>query len=156
LYTNFYVYGSQDKSEGQHNDKRNGMESNGKDKSMSTTTRAMANDERIRTLQYSVPPVVAEHILLIQPTTRFGHVKAHSSDIFSTARGPLADHQQKVNDLPSLSRNTTACSSSITPECLRALYNIGDYTADPSCGSLFGVTGYSNELASYDDLKTFL
>lgn len=115
LYTDFYVYGSQDKYEGQRNDKRNCKESNGKDKSMGTTTRAMANDEKIRTLQYSVPPVVAEHILLIQPTTRFGHVKAYSSDIFSTARGPLTDHQQKVNDLPSLSLNTTAYSSSITP-----------------------------------------
>jgi len=113
---------------------------------MGTTIRAKANDEKIRTLQYSVPPVVAEHISFIQPITRFGHVKAQSSDIFSTIRGPLADYKQKVNDLPSLSLNATACSSSITPEFLRALYNIGNYTADPACGSLFGVTGYSNEL----------
>lgn len=52
--------------------------------------------------------------------------------------------------------NITACNQTITPDCLRALYNVDDYEAIPNVGSLFGVCGYLEEYAKFDDLATFL
>lgn len=52
--------------------------------------------------------------------------------------------------------NITACGSSITPDCLRALYSIDNYQADHACGSLFGVCGFLKEYAKYDALGVFL
>lgn len=57
---------------------------------------------------------------------------------------------------PATQLNVTACNKTITPDCLRALYQIDDYQAIPNVGSLFGVCGYLEEYAKYDDLKTFL
>jgi len=94
---------------------------------------------------------------MIQPTTRFGKMLPLSSKgPFKMYGGPQADHNQKVPSFPSTTLNTTACNSTITPSCLRALYDVGNYEADPSCGSLFGVCGYLKEYAKYDDLEIFL
>jgi tripeptidyl-peptidase-1 len=52
--------------------------------------------------------------------------------------------------------NATACNATITADCIRALYKIGDYQADPAADSLFGVCGYLEEYAKFDELQTFL
>ncbi|KAF8852163.1 subtilisin-like protein [Acephala macrosclerotiorum] len=45
--------------------------------------------------------------------------------------------QQDLNDTaPPTSFLDSACNCTITPTCLRALYNIGDYQADPDAGPL--------------------
>ncbi|KAK8069568.1 hypothetical protein PG994_006184 [Apiospora phragmitis] len=43
-----------------------------------------------------------------------------------------------------------------SPECLRALYNIGNYTADHSVPSIMGIAGFIEEYAKFDALEQSL
>ena len=91
---------------------------------------------RIRTLHYSVPETVRQYIQMIQPTTRFGQMRPERSNVFESGDGVDVDdvkemyHRQAV--LPGF--NATFCNSTITPTCLRQLYNIGNFRADPLNG----------------------
>lgn len=113
-----------------------------------------AKAKKIRTLHYSVPQEISSHITMIQPTTRFGQVKAQRKAPFTTEKATYTP--AKAAATPGTTLNVTACNATVTPDCLRALYNIGDYEADPSVGSLFGVCGYLDEYAKYDALDEFL
>ncbi|PQE05720.1 tripeptidyl peptidase sed3 protein [Rutstroemia sp. NJR-2017a BVV2] len=99
----------------------------------------------LRTLQYSVPENLTNHITMIQSTTRFGQIKAHNSQLF------------RIGSASSVSAAVdAACNTTMTPSCLRDLYNIGNYTAKPDPKSRFGVCGYLNQYAKYDALDVFL
>jgi tripeptidyl-peptidase-1 len=110
--------------------------------------------DAIRTLRYSVPKDIATHIEMIQPTTRFGGIRAHN--LFNVHRAPATVSRNPAFNSPSFNLDITICNHTITPNCLRALYKIGDYKARPSNGSLFGVCGYDNQIAKHTDLETFL
>lgn len=116
--------------------------------------------EMIRTLQYSLPSSVAPHVLTIQPTTRFSRMMAqrstiHDVDTLNSVFG-VATTNNKAPAVPTTELDVKACNASITPACLRALYNIGDYQADPKGKSLFGVAGYLKQYAKVKDLNNFL
>ncbi|KAG9239626.1 putative Tripeptidyl-peptidase sed2 [Amylocarpus encephaloides] len=113
-----------------------------------------SHTKKIRALRYSVPLSVAPHITMIQPTTRFGQMMPERNNVFIV--GPDA-HANVANApaVPNLAVDPS-CDYKITPACLRAMYNVGDYRADPRAGSLFGVSGYLNQYAKYDELKEFL
>ena len=99
---------------------------------------------RIRALAYSVPEEIVPHVKMIAPIIRFGQLRPQMSHIFSHEKVEETPSigTIKAAAIPSVDLNVTACNASITPECLRALYNVGDYEADPSKKSLFGVCGY--------------
>jgi tripeptidyl-peptidase-1 len=124
------------------------------DTSFSVYSHSVDKNERIRTLQYSVPQNVTNHILMVQPTTRFGTMAAEKTP-FKLEERMTAVSSKEVPDMTSSYLNAT-CNSTFTPSCLRALYNVGDYEADPSCGSLLGVCGYLKQWAKFDDLEFFL
>jgi tripeptidyl-peptidase-1 len=92
--------------------------------------------ERIRTLQYSVPDDVAEHIVMIAPTIKFPRVHPQRSTVLIT----------EVSQSQNSSTNGTSCARNITPACLRDLYHINDNNTK-SCGTL-GVSGYLEECTS--------
>ncbi|KAI0414151.1 hypothetical protein EKO27_g2278 [Xylaria grammica] len=95
----------------------------------------------LRTLEYSVPEEIAEHINLVQPTTRFAAIRANhetGSQIFEIQTAAAADN----------------CDALITPACLKSLYNI-DYTADAKSGSKVAFTSYLEEYARYNDFALF-
>lgn len=106
----------------------------------------------IRTLQYSLPSYVFSHISMIHPTTRFHQIRAERNTVFRT--------EALVEEVSSAEQSTTviaaSCNSTITPSCLRALYNIGDHYATPVKGSLFGVLGFLEQYAKFDALESFL
>ncbi|KAI9813573.1 MAG: vesicle formation at the endoplasmic reticulum [Pycnora praestabilis] len=107
--------------------------------------------ERIRTLHYSVPLHLHRHINMIQPTTRFGQVRAARSTVLDSAR------MEDTNDYYGNSGlNVTFCNNTITPTCIKELYNIKNFTADPNNGNKLGICGYLKEYAKYDDLHNFL
>ena len=116
-----------------------------------------SSTKKIRTLQYSVPQGLKSHISMIEPTTRFGQLKPQLREPFEISRVEESELRQFA-PVPSLSAplNATFCNTTITPACLRALYNIGDYYASPVKNSLFGVAGYLNEWAKYAPLDFFL
>ncbi|KAK4107775.1 subtilisin-like protein [Canariomyces notabilis] len=109
--------------------------------------------DQVRALAYSVPEEVKEHITFIAPIIRFGQPKAQRSQVFEVVDAQNA--ALTAAKIPPQTLNVTACNATITPECLRALYRVGSYQADPSKRSLFGVAGYLEEYAKYDQLELF-
>ncbi|KAK3936793.1 tripeptidyl-peptidase [Diplogelasinospora grovesii] len=108
---------------------------------------------KLRTLSYSVPDDVAAHVDLVQPTTRFGQLGSQRSTIFDMHRLEPADNAAKsfATDVSEVSEAT--CGSTITPACLKSLYNV-NYTASAS-GNLVAFCSYLNEYARYSDLQSF-
>ncbi|KAJ9357593.1 putative tripeptidyl-peptidase [Paecilomyces variotii] len=106
---------------------------------------------RLRTLEYSVPDAVAQHINMIQPTTRFGHIRVEGA----TSRGELIGHDAQLRAYALAASNATNCNAVITPQCLKSLYNVGNYKADPASGSKVSFSSYLEEYARYSDLELF-
>ena len=81
--------------------------------------------KRIRTLHYSIPKGLHQFVHMIQPTTRFGQVlpeRSHVWQSFEMGRSRQAVGRYHGNQL-----NATFCNTTITPQCLRDLYHIGDF-----------------------------
>lgn len=83
------------------------------------------NIEIIRTLRYSVPEKLHKYIQLIQPTTRFAQITAQ----YSTISDHFAIASAKDGSNQSMALDGASCNTTITPQCLRDLYNFGDYQA---------------------------
>ncbi len=92
--------------------------------------------ERIRTLQYSVPKKLHQYIQMIQPTTRFGQIRGE--------RSLVLDHHEVEKSQPTEQDyrtgfgrvlNSTFCNTTITPTCLKELYNYGKFKPDPNNGT---------------------
>lgn len=99
----------------------------------------------LRTTSYSVPVSMHEHITTIQPTTMFA----------SLGLSPQTHGIQDVADVaPATFQKRAACTSSVTPACLKDSYNI--HYSPSSASSLFGVTGFLGQVASQSDLNTFI
>jgi len=99
----------------------------------------------LRTLEYSVPDDVAQHINLVQPTTRFAAIRANHE----------TEREIYGLQLVSTPGNVTVnCDTAITPQCLQKLYKI-DYTPDPKSGSKAAFASYLEEYARYNDLALF-
>jgi tripeptidyl-peptidase-1 len=103
---------------------------------------------KIRTLEYSLPKELFQHIDLVQPTTRFAQIKAEASQI----------HDLQI--LGSVSSNPAPvavdCNITITPTCLRDLYNIKGFTPDPKKGGFLGISGFLEQYAQYGDLQQWI
>lgn len=105
------------------------------------------NVQKIRTLEYSIPTELHEFINMIQPTTRFAQIRPERSQILDKER--LVD----VNTLAAVDV-AASCNASITPDCLKDLYNINGYT--PKANKTYlGVSGFLEQYARYDDLAEF-
>ncbi|KAL8681458.1 MAG: hypothetical protein Q9224_001058 [Gallowayella concinna] len=110
--------------------------------------------ERIRTLQYSVPRILHQHIHMIQPTTRFGQIAPQRSHIFQHFE--IGESKgSSLHRYPGSQLNATFCNSTITPQCLRDLYHIGNFRGTGKNGNKIGVCGYLEEYAQFDDFSAF-
>lgn len=102
--------------------------------------------ERIRTTHYSLPAKLHEYVQLVQPTTRFGQIRPQravylNKEILGQAGSAL---------------NVTACNTTITPTCLRDLYNINGFTpSKPEVDGFIGINGFLEQYARFSDLDTF-
>ena len=79
--------------------------------------------EIIRTLRYSIPQNLHKYVQLIQPTTRFAQTQAQYSAIFD--HFAIASVKDGYNQ--SMGLDEASCNNTITPQCLKDLYNFGDY-----------------------------
>lgn len=100
---------------------------------------------RIRSLSYSVPKAIRDHIDLIEPTVRFGQIRAEGSNVLTQEAAPF-----------SVTAVTATCNTTVTPDCLKDLYNFADYKIDPKGAVKFGVSGFLEQLARYTDLQQFV
>ena len=110
--------------------------------------------KRVRALRYSVPDEITQHIRMVAPVVRFGQVQAERNQIFEVvdAKQPAF---KTAAAIPPQELDVAACNASITPECLRALYKVGSYQAEASKKSRFGVAGFLEQWAKYDQLELF-
>ncbi|KAJ5486893.1 hypothetical protein N7530_001193 [Penicillium desertorum] len=105
--------------------------------------------ERLRTLQYSVPEALMPHINMIQPTTRFGQLRVQGAILHTQVKE--TDEAFRSNAMST----SPDCNSIITPQCLKDMYNVGDYQADDDSGNKVGFASYLEEYARYSDLELF-
>ncbi|KAJ3820946.1 peptidase S8/S53 domain-containing protein [Lentinula raphanica] len=107
------------------------------------------SDEKvIRTLEYSLPRHLHDHISLVSPTTYFGTAKSMK----------VTSHLEPDRPALSLSSDVSppsTCSRTITPTCLKDLYNTVNYTPTQTASNKIGITGYLEQFASNADLTTF-
>lgn len=119
--------------------------------------------ESTRAMGYSVPQHCRQHIRMIHPITRFGQPRPQIS---TTGRFvPLAEqipagvsrvaNTSAAGTRPTAKFDSKFCNSTITPDCLRGLYSMGDYQPTPGIGSL-GVAGYLDEIPKVQALQGFI
>lgn len=89
--------------------------------------------KEIRTLHYSVPQKLHKYIHMIQPTTRFGHIHPQYSSI---RQNFVVDSARDAFTYPYQDSrlNATFCNSTITPQCIKDLYNLAGYKAKATEG----------------------
>ncbi|KAL9582145.1 MAG: hypothetical protein Q9212_003470 [Teloschistes hypoglaucus] len=109
--------------------------------------------KRIRTLQYSVPQHLHQYVQMIQPTTRFGQVLPQRSTIWQHFE--IGESKGAIGRYSSSQLNATFCNSTITPQCLRDLYHVGDFRGTAKNGNKIGVCGYLEEYAKFKDFSAF-
>ncbi|KAL8862715.1 MAG: hypothetical protein Q9178_001213 [Gyalolechia marmorata] len=110
--------------------------------------------KRIRTLQYSVPQVLHQYVHMIQPTTRFGQIAPERSTVIQH----FEIGEAKGNSMaryPGNQLNSTFCNTTITPQCLRDLYHIGNFRGTAENGNKIGVCGYLEQYARFSDFSAF-
>lgn len=100
----------------------------------------------VRTTEYSLPKDVHSEVVMVQPTTMFSDMGMLNKNLKTTVAAA------KINDAAINARAT--CGNGVTPSCLKTLYNI-NYTPQ-SNQTAIGITGYLGEIASQDDLSSFL
>jgi len=112
--------------------------------------------QKVRTLQYSVPEDLAKYIDVIQPTTRFGQVRPQSNHIFeSFVQGKVNHGSGRIKTAGALDI-AAACNRTITPDCLKELYQITGYTPDADKAGFVGINGFLEQWAQYADLEDFV
>ncbi|KAI1787574.1 subtilisin-like protein [Ganoderma leucocontextum] len=113
-------------------------------------THDTTNTTMIRTLSYSLPAYLHDHIAFVYPTTQF--------DPPVRARAPvelLVRQQPRHRRADSAPTVPASCANSINPQCLQALYGIPTTPATAPGNSLY-VSGLGGECANPNDLQTFL
>ncbi|CDO69652.1 hypothetical protein BN946_scf184851.g40 [Trametes cinnabarina] len=112
-----------------------------------------SDDYVIRTMNYSLPSVLHEHIAVVAPTTYFGTMKSMKATSFIQKGRPIietdADFARLLKNPSSLATVPTSCNTAITPACLRALYNTTSYTPAATSKNSLGVAGYLDEFANH-------
>ncbi|KAF9009885.1 family S53 protease [Cyathus striatus] len=96
----------------------------------------------VRTLAYSIPANLKDHVDLIHPTTAFDNLS--SPPPFVTMPKPLVS--RAVN---------ASCNTLVTPGCLQQLYGIPAAKATQKSSTL-GVSGFIEQFANSADLATFI
>lgn len=97
-------------------------------------TSSVNNLERIRTLQYSIPKKLHQYVQMIQPTTRFGQMHGERSLIIDHHEAARSSQKEHDYGTDSARINATFCNTTITPTCLKELYNYGNFQPDPNNG----------------------
>ncbi|KAE9405292.1 family S53 protease [Gymnopus androsaceus JB14] len=102
--------------------------------------------ELTRTLSYSIPVDLKQHVDLVYPTT----------DFVRLSKGPRFEVHKTLDKLAT--RDVSAsCQSAITPQCLQALYGIPTTSAtNSSNNNTIGVSAFLNQWAEKADLEQFL
>ncbi|KIK60501.1 hypothetical protein GYMLUDRAFT_167978 [Collybiopsis luxurians FD-317 M1] len=105
----------------------------------------------VRTLEYSLPRHLHEHINLVSPTTYFGTTQSMRTTSLLQPKISGLNSNLTAELTPSIS-----CRTVVTPTCLQELYNTANYTPTQTNVNKIGITGYLAQYASYSDYTTFI
>ena len=84
---------------------------------------SLEKGEIIRTLRYSVPQSLHKYIQMIQPTTRFPYIRAQYSAVsHHFTMSSLKDEYNRSEGV-----GEPSCNNTVTPQCLKEIYNFGGY-----------------------------
>ncbi|KAJ3729755.1 family S53 protease-like protein [Lentinula raphanica] len=103
----------------------------------------------VRTLAYSLPVDLQQHINLIHPSTDFVRNIQGPKFRASVPGSSLSNNTARALGAPS------SCNSVVTPTCLQDLYGIPATAATQSSNKL-GVSGFIDQWPQTADLRTFL
>ncbi|KAL3493384.1 peptidase S8/S53 domain-containing protein [Aspergillus germanicus] len=106
----------------------------------------------LRTLSYCLPEAIAEHVNMVQPTTRFDSLQTNRATMRSK---PALDIDTSRLITAVAQGDLEHCNDVITPNCLADLYNTEGYIADADSGSKIGFASFLEQYARYDDLAEF-
>ncbi|KAI9713342.1 MAG: hypothetical protein M1828_001435 [Chrysothrix sp. TS-e1954] len=116
----------------------------------------------VRTLEWSLPHHLHEHIDSIQPTNSFLRARAQKRTL-----KPVVDvAQPSAQEMPAAQSYTAGAAvpdvasvcnvSAVTSLCLRTLYGTVDYTPKAAGTNMIGLTDYLMEANNRSDVKLFL
>ncbi|KAI0040752.1 hypothetical protein FA95DRAFT_825963, partial [Auriscalpium vulgare] len=115
------------------------------DAQFTTFTHEESGVDSIRTLEYSIPGSLKEHINLVHPTISFSR-RPLGPPTVSTPLSPI---------VPQGNITAAASCSTFTPNCLQSLYGIPTTAATQTSNSI-AVAGFIEQYANSADLKSFL
>jgi len=101
-----------------------------------------SGEKVVRTLAYSLPRELHSHIDLVAPTTYFSTMKSMRATSFLQPEIKTDDDSINNSTLGIDATVPSSCASTITPACLRALYNTVDYVPSQTSTNGLGVAGY--------------
>jgi hypothetical protein len=109
----------------------------------------------VRTLGYSLPRELLDHINVVTPTTYFSTLRSlRATSFVKASHTPVVDDGSVIHVAPGSDATVpSSCSSTITPACLRALYNTSSYTPAATTKNSLGIAGYLEEYANDADLQ---
>jgi tripeptidyl-peptidase-1 len=108
----------------------------------------------VRTLEYSLPRALHEHVDLVMPTTVFGRTGVGRGmrsmvHVNSRAGGATETETTDAPDVTGPAGQTIAasCNTTITPSCLMQLYRTEGYVPQAADkGNRIGITGYLEQV----------
>ena len=110
-----------------------------------------SGEEVVRTLSYSLPKELHEHIDVVSPCTYFGTLRSMKVTSFLQPTPPdiLQDTPAQVPE----GTLAPSCNNTINPACLRALYSTSSYVPVSTNANKLAIAGYLNQFANYADLQ---
>ncbi|KAJ7233035.1 peptidase S8/S53 domain-containing protein [Mycena rebaudengoi] len=110
----------------------------------------------VRTMAYSLPQELHSHVDVVTPTTYFSTFRSMRATSFiqpqaASAQDDSASFAAEISPLAV----PASCGTTVTPACLRAMYNTTDYVPRATAVNKLGVAGYLEEYANDADLRTF-
>lgn len=116
-----------------------------------------SNYNVVRTLEYSLPTEVFDHIAYISPITSFMRPTLRKDTSALSSRSVLEARPVALNqsDFSSCGEDPSR-PSVIDPPCVRKLFNIGNYSADGNLPNGIGVAGYLDIWAKPESLAQYL
>jgi tripeptidyl-peptidase I len=114
-----------------------------------------SDDYVVRTLSYNIPTALHGHVDLVSPTTYFGTIKSMRATNHLSTKGQIlqSEAERDASELLSILAVPSSCKETITPACLKALYNTTSYTPSETSKNILGIVGYLEEYANDADLQ---
>jgi tripeptidyl-peptidase-1 len=116
---------------------------------------AASGSSVVRTMGYSLPTELHSHIDVITPTTYFSTMRSmRSTSFIQPQTSANVDTDSFATEISPLAV-PASCGTTVTPACVKALYNTTNYVPAATATNKLGIAGYLEEYAIDADLQTF-